>query len=181
MYIHSSNSVKCVVIVIVTMCVSRSIAMFGVALSAESADDGGPTDEKTCLPNPAPRLMTPGIMHARKLAFWLTGHAPPTRLPRPTPRFAGMQAAASSWRLGWRNHEAAWSPRHSRWWQQASRVRSGRPELTTASCEVGPLASKKLQPKEVTLSYAACARGGRPEAGGQAAPGRRRGVPEPSG
>ena len=85
------------------------------------------------------------------------GHAPPARLPRPTPRFAGMQAAASSWRLGWRNHEAAWSRRLSPWCQQASRVaavqtaqrllpeawdcrrqvRSGRPEgPTTASCKV---------------------------------------------
>ena len=58
----------------------------------------------------------------RKLAFWLTGHAPPTRLPLPTPRFAGIQAAASSWRLSERNHEAAWSWRPSRWCQQASRV-----------------------------------------------------------
>ena len=58
----------------------------------------------------------------RKLAFWLTGHAPPTRLPLPTPRFAGIQAAASSWRLSERNHEAAWLQRLSRWCQQASRV-----------------------------------------------------------
>eukprot|EP00964_Phaeocystis_antarctica_P150963 scaffold118496_cov51-Phaeocystis_antarctica.AAC.2 len=43
-----------------------------------------------------------------------TDRAPSTRLPRPTPRFAGMQAAASSRRLGWRNHEAAWSRRPSR-------------------------------------------------------------------
>ena len=43
-----------------------------------------------------------------------TDRAPPTRLPRPTPRFAGMQAAASSRRLGWWNHEAAWSRRPSR-------------------------------------------------------------------
>eukprot|EP00964_Phaeocystis_antarctica_P138819 scaffold103466_cov54-Phaeocystis_antarctica.AAC.5 len=38
------------------------------------------------------------------------------------PRFASIEAAASSWRLGWRDHEAAWSRRPSRWWQQASRV-----------------------------------------------------------
>ena len=51
-----------------------------------------------------------------------TGHVPPARLPTPTPRFAGMQAAASSWRLGWRNHEAAWSQHLSRRCQHASRV-----------------------------------------------------------
>eukprot|EP00964_Phaeocystis_antarctica_P163210 scaffold138977_cov187-Phaeocystis_antarctica.AAC.1 len=51
-----------------------------------------------------------------------TGHAPPARLPLPMPRFASIQAAASSWRLGWRNYEAAWSRRPSRWCQHASRV-----------------------------------------------------------
>ena len=64
-----------------------------------------------------------GVSDGRRRHRILTGHAPPTRLPRPTPRFAGM-AAASSRRLGWRNHEAAWSrrPSRTRWCSHANRV-----------------------------------------------------------
>eukprot|EP00964_Phaeocystis_antarctica_P072960 scaffold44741_cov58-Phaeocystis_antarctica.AAC.1 len=46
--------------------------------------------------------------------------APPEQPPRPVLRFASIQAAAS-WRLGWRNHEAAWSRRPS-CWRYASHV-----------------------------------------------------------
>ena len=48
------------------------------------------------------------------MAALLTGHAPPEQPPRPVLRFASIQAAAS-WGLGWRDHEAAWSRRPSRW------------------------------------------------------------------
>eukprot|EP00964_Phaeocystis_antarctica_P134134 scaffold98368_cov61-Phaeocystis_antarctica.AAC.3 len=64
-------------------------------------------------------------------------HAPHTDKARPadtasetTLRFAGMQAAASSRRLGWRSHEAAWSRRPSRWCQHASRVAAAQTALS---------------------------------------------------